>query len=227
MTCGKCVARVQESLESAGFKRVSVTLSPPRLTVESDTPVHAREINDALSGTSYKAYEIVHEMHVGVMQRLAHFLPLIVMFALVISFTAVHGWWYDFSLHTLMQYFMAGYFLLFGALKVARWRGFVESYRAYDDLAKRSRFYAWAYPALEIAFGLYYYFIALWWPVDALVALLMAQKAYSTARAVSRGEVVQCACLGSFFAIPVTRVTVFEDALMAAMAVYMVWYALL
>jgi hypothetical protein len=35
---------------------------------------------------------------------------------------------------------------------------------------------------------------------------------------------VQCACMGGFFSIPITWVTFYEDALMAAMALFMITY---
>ena len=151
------------------------------------------------------------------------FLPLIGMSLLTILFALGHTWWLSGDSHVFMQYLMAGYFLIFGALKVSNWPAFVHSYSKYDWVAARSSVYAWCYPALEIMLGVFYY-LALWplW-LNLFVLVLMLQKAVSVYAAIRAKKISKCACLGGWFSIPITYVTVFEDALMAAMAAWMLF----
>ena len=224
MTCPKCVKAVREQLKAiAGVTDVVVVLDPGRATV-TGTDLSADTLNAALAGTAYKAFDLSPKT--TLLAYLRFYQPLILMSCIVLAFALGHIAFYGWSEHVFMQYLMAGYFIFFGALKIVGWSGFVESYRQYDDLAKRSRLYARLYPLLEVGIGMAYYVGVQWLPFDIFVGLLMAQKAFSTWRTVRHGAIVQCACLGSFFSIPVTRVTVFEDLLMAVMAFYMIRHTL-
>ena len=150
------------------------------------------------------------------------FLPLIFISLLTVCFTLAHTWLLSGDAHVFMQYLMAGYFLIFGALKVSNWSAFVRSYHKYDWLAARSSVYAWAYPAIEIVLGVLYY-LALWpFFVNLFVVVLMLEKALSVYTAVKARKISKCACLGGWFSIPITYVTVIEDLLMAGMALWMI-----
>jgi len=224
MTCQGCVKSVTKTLQSHGaITSVNVTLEPPEAKVEGEG-ITADILNVLLKDTKFKAFDTVPKQTVR--DYLRFYQPLIMIASVALAFaiiqTTIVGW----TEHAFMQYLMAGYFIFFGSLKILGWRGFVASYRQYDDIAKRSRLYATMYPLLEVAIGMTYYIGVQWLPFDIFVALLMSQKAFSTWRTVRKGAVVQCACLGSFFSIPVTRVTVFEDLLMAGMALYMIRHTL-
>jgi hypothetical protein len=149
------------------------------------------------------------------------FLPLLSITFIVVLFAASHTWFLTWDWQVFMQYFMAGYFLLFGALKVSNWSAFVRSYRKYDWLAARSKTYSWLYPALEVLLGFAYYFDI--WPfwLNLFVLALMTEKGISVFLAIKAKRISKCACLGGWFAIPITYVTVFEDFMMAAMAALM------
>jgi len=220
MTCQGCVKTVTKTLQShRAITLVAVTLEPPEAKVEGEG-ITADTLNALLKGTKFKAFDTAPKKTWR--DYLRFYQPLIMIASVALAFaiiqTTIVGW----SEHTFMQYLMAGYFIFFGSLKIIGWRGFVASYRQYDDIAKRSRLYATIYPLLEVLIGMTYYIGIQWLPFDIFVTLLMLQKAFSTWRTVRKGAVVQCACLGSFFSIPVTRVTVFEDLLMAVMALYMI-----
>ncbi len=224
MTCQKCVTAVRKRIKSIPeITDVVVVLDSGRATVTGKN-LSTERIAAVLKGTSYKVFDLSPKN--TFFSYLNFYKPLIVMSSIVLVFALAHVAFYGWSEHTFMQYLMAGYFIFFGALKIVGWSGFVESYRQYDDVAKRSLLYARLYPLIEVGIGMSYYIGVLWMPFDIFVGVLMLQKAISTWRTVRKGAVVQCACLGSFFSIPVTRVTVFEDLLMSAMAFYMIRHTL-
>ncbi|MEX0930235.1 MAG: MauE/DoxX family redox-associated membrane protein [Candidatus Paceibacterota bacterium] len=156
------------------------------------------------------------------------FLPLITILAVICAFTAymvlstsqpdlMYG----------MRMFMAGFFVVFGGFKMLRWRGFVEAYREYDLLAQRSMVYAYLYPLIEVGLGLAYFFAWQLVSVSSVTIVVMMIGAYGVWLKLRKREEIPCACHGVVFKIPMTKVTLFEDLLMAAMAVGMLIYLMM
>ena len=94
-------------------------------------------------------------------------------------------------------------------------------YRGYDLLAVRAPFWGYLYPFVEVILGLYYTFDM--FPVwsNVATAVLMTFGSIGIVNKLRSGNVQTCACLGGFFSVPLTKVTVAENMLMAGMAVYM------
>jgi len=151
--------------------------------------------------------------------------PLLVVFLLLLAAVAALAWH---DLHTgvrttswtkAVTRFMAGFFLVFAGFKLMDLRGFADGYSTYDLLASRVRPYAFAYPFVELAFGLLMLAgvggVALLWAEVAV----MAFSGVGVAIKLARKEPFQCACLGTFLKVPLTKVTLVEDFGMAALAV--------
>lgn len=147
------------------------------------------------------------------------FTPLIIIFTLILGLSiglpVISGG--DFM--DGMRYFMGGFFVTFGLLKVIKLKSFAEAYQMYDVVAMRSKTYAHAYPFIELALGIFFFigfkpFLTNW--ITLLVMLVSAIGVYLKLR---KKEKIMCACLGTVFKVPMTWVTLFEDLLMAAMAI--------
>lgn len=132
----------------------------------------------------------------------------------------------DFSFHFSMSLFMGYFFIVFGLFKVVNLKVFADAYVTYDVLAKRSYTYALAYPFIELVLGVMY--LVNWGGVyrDGFTFLIMAISAYGVYLALKRKEEIPCACLGMIFEVPMTKVTLFENIIMALMALWMVSMAL-
>lgn len=146
---------------------------------------------------------------------LQDFYPLIVILAVVMAMTALGVLYFS---QDFMLAFMGYFFLVFGLLKVIRINGFVEAYRMYDVVAKRSTAYAYFYPFLELGFGLSYLLAWQLKTVSTVVVVVMLIGAYGVYLKLREREEVSCACLGTVFTVPMTWVTLGEDLLMACMA---------
>ena len=146
----------------------------------------------------------------------ASFVPLLVAVALIGLGSLAAGGGEGF-----MARFMGGFFLVFGGLKLLDLRGFVSAYAMYDVLAARVTAYGWVYPFLEVGLGLAYLAV----PCEANLHLatlgLMSFSSVGVVLAVTRGEQLKCACMGTAFNLPMTTVTIVEDLGMAAMAAVM------
>lgn len=126
-----------------------------------------------------------------------------------------------FSFSEAMRYFMAGFFLVFAGFKLLDLKGFAEGYATYDLLAKRVHGYGYVYPFIELGLGLaYLVHLAPFW-INIIALIIMTFSGVGVALKLKRGEKFQCACLGTFLKVPLTKVTLIEDFGMALMALAM------
>lgn len=116
---------------------------------------------------------------------------------------------------------MAGFFLVFSFFKLLNLSGFVQAYRGYDVIAAKSAAYAWAYPFIELALGVAY--LTRWQPQVTHWATLavMLISAAGVLNALRKRQLIECACLGTVFKLPMSKVTLIEDLSMAMMAAVM------
>lgn len=127
-----------------------------------------------------------------------------------------------FSWHEVMMQFMAGFFIVFAAFKLLDLRGFVEGYSTYDLIAQRIPGYAYAYPFIELGLGLLYLGgVNTFW-LHMFTFALMAINGTGVLIKLAKKEPFQCACLGTFLKVPLTKVTLVEDFGMAIMALWMI-----
>ena len=140
---------------------------------------------------------------------------LIVVPALVAAFDLTTGTvdWFGF-----MQNWMAGFFLVFAGFKLLDVSGFAEGYSQYDLLAKQWKGYGFVYPFVELGLGLAYLQIPTNATLNAFTLVLMLFSGLGVAIKLAKREKFQCACLGTFIDVPLTKVTLIEDFGMAIMA---------
>ena len=159
---------------------------------------------------------------------LRDFLPLIIIFIAIFLFTFIRqyiaGSW---QLLNAMNDFMAAFFIIFGTFKIINWRGFAEAYTTYDLVAKHSSIYAYAYPLIELGLGLAYLFRIYPIATNLITFMVMLMSSIGVALELIKRRPIMCACLGVVFKIPMTYVTLFEDVLMAGMALGMVLHYLI
>lgn len=124
----------------------------------------------------------------------------------------------SFSITNALSYFMIGFFLTFAGFKLMDLKGFAEGYATYDLLAKKWFGYGYIYPFIELFFGLAMILNShstwlLWTEL-----IVMAFSGVGVALKLLKGERFQCACLGTFLKVPLTKITLVEDFGMASVA---------
>lgn len=122
-----------------------------------------------------------------------------------------------------MRVFMAGFFLIFSFFKMLDLNGFADSYAMYDIVAKKFRAWGYLYAFVELALGLAY--AANFQPIitSYITLLVMTVSIVGVLQSVLNKRKIKCACLGAVFNLPMSTVTIIEDALMIAMSVAMLW----
>jgi hypothetical protein len=91
----------------------------------------------------------------------------------------------------------------------------------YDLLAKRIPQYGYIYPFIELVLGIGYLLDGNNTLLNGITFVVMAFSTLGVVIAVSNRQKIRCACLGAVFNLPMSTVTIVEDVLMAAMALWM------
>ena len=150
--------------------------------------------------------------------------PIIVVFSYISIITlliqAMSG---SFGMNQWMRQFMAGFFLVFSFFKILDLKGFSESYSTYDIVGKLWMPWGCVYAFIELGLGISY--LMDWNPlITNLIAFtVMTISIIGVLRSVFNRQKIQCACLGSVFDLPMSTVTIIEDALMILMSGYMIY----
>jgi hypothetical protein len=150
--------------------------------------------------------------------------PLIIVFTIITivsSVVALGNATQHYAIDIFMMTFMASFFIVFGGLKLLDLQGFVASFRSYDLIARHSKQYAYAYPFIELLVGLMYAANAFVVASNLATLVLTAVGIAGVAMKLRKHETVQCACLGTFLKIPLTKVTLIENLAMFVMAAFM------
>ena len=151
--------------------------------------------------------------------------PLVMIFLLLLlvtlTVTLKDLWTNAFILSKSISYFMIGFFLVFSGFKLIDLKGFAEGYSTYDLLAQRVFAYGYIYPFVELFFGL----TMILFPTSSLLlwleVIVMVFSGIGVLIKILKHEKFQCACLGTFLKVPLTKVTLIEDFGMAALALLM------
>jgi len=127
-----------------------------------------------------------------------------------------------------MILYMGIFFIIFSLFKMPDWKGFVEAFGTYDILAKNMKPYGWIYPVIELALGAA--FIANYFgefylvPVAWTTLVIMGIGSIGVGNKILKKEKFQCACLGTWINVPLTKVTLLEDLLMVFMSILLLFF---
>ena len=232
LTCGGCEATVKKLLtQITDIQSITINESRDEATISMTTHIPTDTLKAALK--DYPKYQINDKMAAATpsvstafeaetedkRSWLETYKPLLLILGYVgaVSYLASSDWM------TWMRYFMAGFFLVFSFFKLLDLRGFADSYRMYDVVARVIPAYGYVYPFLELALGAA--FLTGFDPfLTNIVALIvMGVSAIGVFQSVLDKRKIKCVCLGSVFNLPMSTVTIVEDLLMVAMSAAMLW----
>ena len=117
--------------------------------------------------------------------------------------------------------FMGLFYIVFSFFKFLDLKGFPESFRMYDPLAKVIPIYAWVYPFVEAALGLLF-LMRFEIPLALFITLVvLGITTIGVTKVLLDKKSIQCACLGTALKLPMTKATFIENSVMLVMAVMM------
>ncbi|MEO6542234.1 MAG: MauE/DoxX family redox-associated membrane protein [Ferruginibacter sp.] len=229
MTCGNCVTRVKSQLLMLGdITEAAVQLSTPQAIITMQKHVPVTILQGAVSKAgNYTITEADEGMHHATPAEetgswLNTYMPVLLIGMYITGVTllieAVRGY---FNWDAWMRNFMAGFFLVFSFFKLLNLKGFSESYSSYDIIAKKWPAWGYVYAFIELGLGIAY--IINFDPIvtNTVTFIVMSISIAGVLQSVLNKRKIQCACLGAVFNLPMSTITIIEDALMIAMSAVM------
>jgi copper chaperone CopZ len=229
MTCGGCQAKVQGLLSKvSGVKNISIDLSRGEASIDMDKHIATVDLRAALK--DYPKYELteVHPQHNAIVTPVddeipkswvVTYKPILLIFGYITGVTLLVEWMHgDFDLMRWMSHFMVGFFLVFSFFKLLNLKGFAESYSMYDVVAKKWKGWSYVYAFTELGLGLV--FLTGFNPIltNSVTFVVMGVSIIGVLQSVLNKRKIKCACLGDVFNLPMSTITIIEDALMIGMS---------
>jgi len=232
MTCSGCQAKVQYLLSQVkGVSSVVIDLEKGETAITMDKHIATSEFQQALK--EYPKYQLSEKESLHKQSNtipleeetkgwVETYKPILVIFAyitgvtLLFQFTNVSFNWIQW-----MNQFMAGFFLVFSFFKLLNLKGFAESYAMYDIVAKRWKGYGYLYAFIELGLGACYLTGVDAVMVNTITCVVMSISIIGVLKSVFNKQKIKCACLGDVFNLPMSTITIIEDALMILMSVVM------
>lgn len=227
MTCSSCEAKVKSALLMVeNVTDVEVDKNANSATITMTKHVALSDFKTVLHDRDPKYnIEAQHENEV-IMQTqswFATYKPILLLFFYITLVNLIIQVVQErFSIMQFMQYFMAGFFLAFSFFKLLNLKGFAESYAMYDVVAKRFFFWGYLYAFIEFSLGLAYLTGRGLVVTNIITLVVMSISIIGVLQSVLNKRKIKCACLGDVFNLPMTTVTIIEDALMILMSIAMI-----
>ena len=224
MTCSSCESKVKSALLShENITNVTVSKDDNSATITMDKHITLTDLQKSLD-PKYKISVTQHsEIKEQTKSWLETYKPILLIFAYITGITfLVQSKNESFNPMEAMRYFMAGFFLVFSFFKLLNLKGFAESYKMYDVIAKKIPIWGYIYALIELSLGLAFLinfnpFITNW-----ITFIIMSISIIGVLQSVLNKKKIQCACLGAVFNLPMSTVTIIEDALMIIMSGFMI-----
>nr|WP_298997347.1 MauE/DoxX family redox-associated membrane protein [uncultured Allomuricauda sp.] len=226
MTCQGCVASVQEKLSNVdGILDVRVDLEKGQATTEMSKTISLAQLQSALPAKyviSEKSNVASTPVSAEEKSKWGQLRPLFLIFAYLFA-TAFLLNYKDWSTSEAMLDFMGLFYIVFSFFKFLDLKGFPESFRMYDPLAKALPPYGWMYPFMELALGLMF-LMRFWIPIALWVTvIILGITTIGVTKALLDKKSIRCACLGTALNLPMTEATFIENTIMLIMAAYMLF----
>ena len=223
MHCSACVDKINSSITNIqGVKKVSINLLAKTASIQGK--INEEELINAVKSAGYNAtlindeYNQLNEADVpAIRSDLSRLMPLFFALGLI----SIIAWFINDSGNSIDSYminFMGIYFLIFGASKIIDLKNFPNSFGMYDPIATKFNFYGWIYPFIEIALGIMfiskaYISLAVW-----LTIAVLSITTIGVVKILMSNKEIECACLGTWMKLPMTKATFIENFIMLFMA---------
>ncbi len=228
MTCGGCENKVKSNLlVLPEVTAVEVSKDTGTATISMDQHLSLQTLQEALGGENSK-YQITAQAQYAATEQTRSWIetykPIVLIFSYILLISAVVSWQNN-SLDVMqfMRIFMAGFFLTFSFFKMLNLKAFAESYAMYDLVAKKFSAWGYIYAFIELGLGLSFVLNIAPVAINWITLVVMTVSILGVLESVINKKKIQCACLGAVFNLPMSTVTIVEDALMIAMSAAMLF----
>lgn len=231
MTCQGCVASVTEKLSKVkGVSNVKVDLASKEATIAMEVAIPVESFAEVLSNkyTIEAKTDATQSVNIGTKKnnhseksKWVQLRPLFLIFAYLFAASILLNF-ANWNTGQAMFDFMGLFYIVFSFFKLLDLKGFPDSFRMYDPLAKAVPIYGWVYPFIELGLGLLFLMrIQIEFALIATI-IILGITTYGVAQTLLNKKKIRCACLGTALQLPMTEATIIENSMMLLMAVFMV-----
>lgn len=204
---------------------VEVSKEANTATISMDKHIGLDSLQQALGGADSK-YQISAAHHNETLEEAKSwaetYKPILLIFGYVTAISLVVSWQDNaINFMVFMRIFMAGFFLTFSFFKMLNLKAFAESYAMYDIVAKKFSTWGYIYAFIELGLGLSFALNLSPAIVNWVTLIVMTISILGVLESVLNKKKIQCACLGAVFNLPMSTLTIVEDAIMIAMSAAM------
>ena len=228
MTCSGCKASVEKAIQSIdSVTEVSVNLEQSEAVVSMTNHISIKKLQDALSdkfqifetNTSKNLFDTI-DIPENNSSQLRQLFPLFLIFGYIITIAIllnIRAW----ETSNFMLDFMGLFYFVFSFFKFLDLKGFSESFKMYDPLAKVVPKYGVVYPFIELGLGLLF-ITRVQIPLALIITIIiLGITTFGVTKTLLDKKSIQCACLGTTLKLPMTKATFIENTIMIIMAVWM------
>ncbi len=224
MTCNGCRTDVENKLNQIGsVLNAEVNLEKAEAVIEMSKEISMLELKNSLP-SKYSIAEKVRDNTSNTMSseksELQQLFPLFLIFG-YITVAAILLNYKSQGVSGFMLDFMGLFYVVFSFFKLLDLKGFPDSFKMYDPIAKRLPIYGWIYPFIELGLGLF--FLMRFQITAALIItiIILGITTIGVTKILLDKKSIQCACLGTALKLPMTKATFIENAVMLVMALLM------
>lgn len=228
MTCNGCRSSVETKLSTLqNVTNVLVDLEKEEAVVDSSQHISIKTFQDALpvkftisnkeqdSNTASQTSEANTPK-----SELQQLKPLFLIFTYILLI-AIGLHYKTWNWNGFMLDFMGIFYMVFSFFKLLDLKGFPESFKMYDPLAKVIPVYAIIYPFIEVTLGLLFLF-RIQIPLALIITIvILGITTVGVTQSLLNKKAIKCACLGTALKLPMTKATFIENTIMIIMAVIM------
>lgn len=224
MTCNVCRTSVEEKLNAVeGVAKADVFLETNEARMESNKTIAITILQKALTSkyTIEKKADFIPVLKVE-KSEIKQLFPLFLIFGYITTAAVllnISPW----GPSGFMLDFMGLFYVVFSFFKFLDLKGFPESFKMYDPLAKSIPVYAIIYPFIEVVLG--FMFLMRFEISIALIVtlIILSITTIGVIRTLLNKKSIQCACLGTALKLSMTKATFIENSIMIVMAIIMLF----
>ena len=231
MTCNSCKASVENSmnhLDQVTISDADIRLGELNLTLNKDVSIKLLQntipkkyfINKEISPPE-RVIEIMSDS-IHKESKLKQLRPLFLILFYITGSSILLNF-RDWNWNESMLDFMGLFFIVFSFFKMLDLKGFPDSFKMYDPLAKVIPIYGVLYPFIETVLGVMFLMrIQIIFTLIVCLIILVITTIGVTKTLLSKKS-IQCACLGTLLKLPMTEATLLENTIMIFMSIFMLF----
>lgn len=229
MTCNNCKASVEKYVNDlTDISHVTIDLAKGEAEVTMERHLTVDVLQNALpekytvseKDSGNVSASSISSTKTSEKTKLQQLKPLLlILFYITSAGVLLH--YMDWSWKEFMLDFMGLFYIVFSFFKMLDLKGFSESFKMYDPLAKRLPIYGWIYPFLETVLGIMFLMRFKVYIALIMTLVVLGITTVGVTKTLLDKKSIRCACLGTALKLPMTEATFIENTIMIAMALLM------